>query len=278
MAPHPDHAGAGSWAHARVWCDRTRSLRNVVRQEVVRAQVRSVVGGRVGHALDVGAGQGTQAIALAREGWTVTALDPDPSMRAACRAALGDESPVVADRVDVVAGDVASLDVAAGDADLVLCHGVLMYLADPAAAVAAVVGRVRPDGWASILTRNAAAVPFRPARRGDWTAARAALDEVVAAAGDGRRVAYTNELGAACHADRVEDLVAGMGEHGLVDVAWFGVRVAVDDHDPDDPGPTEPADREALLAVEVRLGARDPFRGVAPLVHVVGRRPGPAPG
>ena len=41
--------------------------------------VRSLVGPPTGSALDIGAGMGISAFALAKEGWQTTALEPDPS-------------------------------------------------------------------------------------------------------------------------------------------------------------------------------------------------------
>lgn len=49
--------------------------------------------------LDVGAGQGTQSIRLARAGHRVLAVEPDPGMRAVFRAALDAEPGQVRDRV-----------------------------------------------------------------------------------------------------------------------------------------------------------------------------------
>jgi S-adenosylmethionine-dependent methyltransferase len=95
------------------WLDRLGNLRNVVRQEVIARQLArhvpdisgmtAMAGTQVPmppplQVLDVGAGQATQAIRLARLGHLVTALDPDPQMRDAAAAALAREEPEVRSR------------------------------------------------------------------------------------------------------------------------------------------------------------------------------------
>lgn len=270
--PPDDGHDPGTWVAGDTWTRRLGRLRNVVRQEVVARQVAEVVAGRTGVALDVGAGQGTQAIRLARAGWEVRALDPDPALRRACTVSLAGEPPAVAARVDVVAGDLAGLARRAPlDADLVLCHGVFMYLDEVTGPLAALARHVGPGGTLSLVVRNAAALALRPARRGDWDLARSLLDFPP---GDpSARPAYVNELGAACHADHVDHLVAVLASHGLGGARWFGVRLAVDDADPDRPVPDDPVELAALLDVEEELGRREPYRRLAPLAHVVVRRP-----
>jgi S-adenosylmethionine-dependent methyltransferase len=82
----------------------------------------------------------------------------------------------------------------------------------------------------------------------------------------------SNRIGASARADRLGDLTVRLAGCGLEVTAWYGVRVFTDIA-PDDAGP--PADLEALLACEERAGRTDPYRQVAPLLHVISRR---APG
>lgn len=256
---------------AATWVARLGLLRNVVRQEVVRRQLAGVLG-RPGRALDVGAGQGTQAIALARDGWTVDASEPDPGMRSRLREALDAVPPAARSRVRVSDAGVEQLDGMRQTYDLVLCHGVLMYLDSPDAPLTSLAGRVAPGGAVSIVTRNAQAMAWRPALRGDWPGVLAMLAELSSAASEGRDPLYRNEIGASARADSVEhitDLLAGCG---LARSTWFGVRVATDGVDVQTPVPEDQAQLASLLDAEEALGRTEPYRRMATLFHVVAWR------
>ena len=81
---------------------------------------------------------------------------------------------------------------------------------------------------------------------------------------------YRNRLGIAARADRLADLAAALTRHGMPVRAWYGVRVFTDTA-PGDAAPTG-TDLDALLACEERAGRTDPYRRVAPLLHVVAAR------
>ncbi|HET7278303.1 MAG TPA: methyltransferase [Dermatophilaceae bacterium] len=260
---------------AATWVARLGLLRNVVRQEVVRRQLTGVLG-RPGRALDVGAGQGTQAIALARDGWTVDAAEPDPGMRSRLNEALDAVPPEARARVRVCDVRVDELDAMRQTYDLVLCHGVLMYLESPDAAVGSLAGRVAPGGAVSIVARNAQAMAWRPALRGDWAGVLAMLAELSAAAREGRDPLYRNEIGVSARADSVEHITELLTGCGLSRSTWFGVRVATDGVDVRTPVPEDQALLASLLDAEEALGRTEPYRRVATLFHVVGWRDDPA--
>jgi SAM-dependent methyltransferase len=141
----------------------------------------------------------------------------------------------------------------------VLCHGVLMYAADPDPVLRSIAGLTAPGGMASLLVRNGDALAMRPGLAGDWAACAEAFDTD----------RYRNRIGITARADRLADLTARLAVHGLTVTAWYGVRVFTDTT----PGDAEPPpDLAALLACEERAGRTDPYRGVAALLHLIARR------
>lgn len=251
------------------WLTRQGNLRNLVRQEMVTRQLARHLGEPHGAVLDVGAGQGTQSIGLARLGFDVLAVEPDAAMRAAFEAAIEAEPGDVRERLRIAAGSVEGLDDVAGDRtfDVVLCHGVLMYLPEPGPAVVALSDRVAHGGVLSLLARNASAMALRPGLRRLWADVLDLLDEAEQPVPH-----YVNELGVRARADRLEELASYVSGRRMHVEAWYGVRVVTDGVAVDEPAPTDPDELDALLAAEERLGHTDPYRRVATLLHLIGRR------
>ncbi|MGW7421003.1 class I SAM-dependent methyltransferase [Streptomyces sp. NPDC054813] len=211
--------------------------------------------------LDVGMGQGTQALRLARAGHQVTGVEREPTMIAAAREVLAGEPEGIRERVRIVEGDGRDTGVhfLPGSFDLVLCHGVLMYVEEPDALLAGLARMLAPGGLLSLLVRNADALAMRPGLSGDWTGAMGAFDTV----------SYRNRLGLEVRADRLATLTAALAGIGAPLHSWYGVRVFTDTA-ADGAGP--PADLETLLAAEERAGRTDPYRAVAALLHLCGVR------
>ncbi|MGH3352376.1 MAG: class I SAM-dependent methyltransferase [Nocardioides sp.] len=239
-----------------IWADRLGSLRNVVRQHVIAAQLSEHLDADAS-VLDIGCGQGTQAVRLATRGLQVTGVDPSADLLARL-----DEAAVSAGvEVRTLAGKLSDLDgLLDGERfDLVCAHGLLMYLPDGEAAVRALVRQVRPGGLLSFTVRNGDALAFRPGIRGQWAKAIAAFDGTT----------YVNELGADAEAHRLGDVIGWCERASLRVEAWYGVRVFTDGRDAADT--PDPDSLQECLTVEVEAGRRDPYRRMASQLHIIAR-------
>ncbi|WP_251022662.1 bifunctional 2-polyprenyl-6-hydroxyphenol methylase/3-demethylubiquinol 3-O-methyltransferase UbiG [Streptomyces sp. ISL-10] len=243
-------------------------MRNTVRQELVARQLEEQISARypVGQrlrVLDVGMGQGTQALRLARAGHTVTGLESDAAMLKAARESLAGEPAGIRERVRLIEGDGRDTGVhfLPGSFDVVLCHGVLMYVAEADAMLAGLARMLAPGGLLSLLVRNGDALAMRPGLAGDWSAARSAFDTEM----------YTNRLGLTVRADRLAALTETLEGINAPLHAWYGVRVFTDSVGNDVELPSA-EELHQLLSVEERAGRTDPYRRVAALLHLCGVR------
>jgi S-adenosylmethionine-dependent methyltransferase len=266
----------GTFVDARMgWLGHLGNVRNVVRQEMISRQLGRHLAAPPARVLDVGAGQGTQSIRLARAGYQVLAVEPDQGMRGALLATLAREPAEVQDRVTLREGSVGGLHAVTGSTayDAVLLLGVLMYLPASEPVIAELAPLVAPGGIVALAARTAASARWRPAARQDWTAALAAFEEYDSAMAEGRDMRYINEIGAPARADELGALTSSAARFGLVLENWYGVRIAVDPEELDPPPPSDPRELTALLDVEERLGATDPYRQLGQLAHLILRKP-----
>ncbi|MFF5566728.1 class I SAM-dependent methyltransferase [Streptomyces sp. NPDC012623] len=240
----------------------------MVRQELVARQLDEQITarfpfGRRLRVLDVGMGQGTQALRLARAGHTVTGLESDPGMLATARETFAREPEGIRERVRLIEGDGLETGVhfLPGSFDVVLCHGVLMYVAEPDAMLAGLARMLAPGGLLSLLVRNGDALALRPGLAGDWDGALEGFDSAM----------YTNRFGVRVRADRLEALTATLAGIAAPLHAWYGVRVLTDGAAADAP-PPEGEELERLLTAEDRAGRTEPYRRVAAMLHLCGVR------
>ena len=208
--------------------------------------------------LDVGCGQGTQALHLARAGHLVTGLDPSERLLAEFDAALAAEPAEVAARVRLIhgTGEDAAPDLVTGAFDVVLCHGVLMYLDDITPMLTALSAVAGPTGLSPAGPEWAA-----PPRCGTGCAATGQLRWPLSTA----RITST---GSACAPARtlprtVDEVLGPLGWQRPSGLACGSSLIT-------GTSPRRPAAELAgLLAAEREAGGRDPYRSVAAFLHLV---------
>ncbi|WP_052851837.1 methyltransferase [Streptomyces avicenniae] len=247
--------------------------RTALRTDVVRDALRQVLadlsertGRPVLDVLDTGGGSGSFAVPLAALGHRVTVVDPSPDALFALGRRAAEKG--VADRVRGVQGDTQDLHDVLGDVtfDMVLCHGVLEYLDDPAAGLRAVARALRPDGGVlSLLAAGLGGAVLSRALAGRFTEARRALEDPAGRWGDADPVPHRFTP------DRLTALADGAG---LAVLGTQGVRVFADLV----PGAlvdTGPDALAQLARLEAEAAALPAFQAIAGQLHLLAVRGGP---
>jgi S-adenosylmethionine-dependent methyltransferase len=238
---------AGSRAHTRtavVW----RGLAERIDGLAPGAQV-----------LDIGGGTGGFAVRVAEQGHQVTVVDPSPD----ALAILGRRSSEtqVSDRVRGVQGDLSQLSdlVAAGELaaefDLVLCHGVLEVVDDPAESLQVLAERVRPGGVLSLLVGQRHAAVVARATAGHLAQALAAL-----------------RGGDAIRRFTAQEVTSLLEAAGFRDTTLHAVRVFTD-MVPSSLVDLEPGAGALLAELEEEVAERPEYLALATQIHALSQRP-----
>ncbi|MFF1901959.1 methyltransferase [Kitasatospora sp. NPDC058218] len=244
---------------AHAYLDHARGIRGEVRFQLVTRALARHLPQRPCRVVDIGGGFGRQAILLARAGHSVTVVDNDETLLRAAADLVAAEPAEVGRRVRLVQGLGEEAPELVGTGfDLVCCHSVLLYLADPDPMLDALVRLAAPGGLVSLLTVNRDSQAMRDGLQGDW---RGALATLLESSEQGGQYLPTRP-------DTPQDLGRRLAALGAPTVEWLGVRV-FSDHRSGEPSPEEFAD---LCELEWQAGLRDPYRGLARLFHLVARR------
>ncbi|MFI6098837.1 class I SAM-dependent methyltransferase [Lentzea sp. NPDC051213] len=192
--------------------------------------------------LDVGGGDGSDAVALTSLGHDVTVVDNSPSMLEIARS-RGLEC------VEASVWEMPDL----GSFDVVLCHNLVQYEPE---CLPAVVAPLRPGGLVSVMAINRHSAPLVTAIRAlDLAGAVAALDSPVA-----RTATFDREIRLFTYDEIVTEL------RGCEVLGHYGIR-SVCDYIADDS--LKHSAYEALEELELALTDREPYMHTARLFQVI---------
>lgn len=218
------------------------------------------------HILDAGGGLGQVSQRLAALGHTVVLAEPSATLLARARTLMAAaQTPL--ERVTFLPSTIQALEEqhrAHPDLparyDLVVCHAVLEWLADPQATLQVLLRQVPPGGWLSLAFYNRESIVWKNLLKGN-------LRKVQQGQLAGEPGSLTPQ-----HPQSAPAVLAWLAAAGLETVQVTGIRCL---HDYLYPGVEIAPDD--LLAVERELAHREPYKWLGRYIHVMARRPAAAP-
>lgn len=235
-------------------------LKGDIRLAVLNRDLAPLLGAHQGKlkVVDVGGGQGQFALDLAAAGHRVWIADISAEMLALARQQV--EVRGLQDRVQLLQQPLQSLaeDPGLPRADLLLCHAVLEWLGQPAAAMQHLAACLVPGGYLSLTFYNRRALEFRLLQRGSLRQLDRNRDS-----GDwsGHPGSLTPQ-----HPLLTEDVMDWVTQAGLSVVAHSGIRCFHDFMTPEMRDKLPPA---AIVEKELQYSRIDPYRQLARYVHLL---------
>jgi SAM-dependent methyltransferase len=243
------------------------SGRGSTRTAVVWSGLEPGLRGEPRDVLDIGGGTGGLAVRIGALGHRVVVVDPSPDALAALDRRAREHDVAVTGRQ----GDLSTLldVVSPAGADVVLCHGVLEVVDDPAAALTVLAQVLRPGGTLSLLVSQRHAAVVARAMAGHFQQALALLDPTTGQQTPQQTPQQTHQgrTGRRFTRDELVALVEGAGF--AVDTV-HGIRVFTD-LVPGSLLDLEPGATAALVELEQAVAARPEYLPLATQLHLLAR-------
>lgn len=232
-------------------------VRGHVREQLTRRNLSEFVVNESLNVLDVGGGDGRDAVWLASQGHKVKLVDPSSVMLD--KASQLVHSSDLSQLVTIQLGDPEELLVGVKDSyDLVLSHGVVMYIDNPQAHLDLLGRVVKPSGTVSVLTKGKAGSLLRLLHKQD-TGAALELQKTNH---------LTNNLEEHVLAVTKESFVPMLRAAGLSLLQSFGVRIATEfDYRPITALPAQ--ELASIIDIEARLGSNEDTKGMGQMLHFI---------
>ncbi|MCH2340912.1 methyltransferase domain-containing protein [Pseudomonas sp. NPDC047963] len=222
--------------------------KGAIRLAVLQADLTEVLPERPLRILDIGAGLGHMSLWLAQQGHQVTLAEPAEPMLEGARKQFA-EAGQTGTFIQAPWQDVESH--VEGPFDLIICHAVLEWLAEPQTILPVLHRLVAEDGWLSLAFYNRDALIYRNLLKGHFKKLRTQTY-----AGERQSLTPQQPLDP-------RELAAQLAPHWQVE-STSGVRVFHDYMPADFQARTEPAD---LIEMELAYRRHPSFAGLGRYLH-----------
>lgn len=244
--------------HSRLYAEQAETMRDYLRHEVTRANLNRTLSeflSRPRRIVDIGGARGTDALWLARQGHDVVLADLDEDSLAQVP-----EKSLLSGTLLGTSESVLS-EYGPETFDLVISHGVLMYLDWPSEELERLNKLLVPGGYLSLLNAGKIGKINRMKALGK----QAELDKLR------QTNKYVNEIGAVATPYLPQEIEAMLGRAGFEPVDWSGVNIRHDiDRRPLDEVPV--FHRNRIINAELE-DSRDPtLRPSGQMLHYIARK------
>ncbi len=205
--------------------------------------------------LDVGGGQGQLAIEFAKQGHHLTLCDVSEKMIELAKQAAAMEH---INTINFLHCPLQSLNEHYGtQANIVLCHAVLEWMANPEEAFPVLCENLESGGILSLaffnvdslIYKNLVRANYRKALSGDYVGVEGSLTPI-------------NPL-------KIDQVKAWCEQHGLTILDYSGIRTF---HDYIADKTTRARHPEAVIEAELKFSKQDPFRQLGRYIHLVAQK------
>jgi S-adenosylmethionine-dependent methyltransferase len=214
-------------------------------------------GGKPLTVLDAGGGLGQISQRLAALGHHVILSEPAAPMLQRAKE-LFVENGIDSSNVQFLQSTIQALPEHLHDqqVDLVICHAVLEWLADPLPTLARLLPRIKPGGWLSLAFYNRESIVWKNLLKGNF---KKAQEEHLS--GDSGSLTPL-------HPQSAPEVLAWLQQEGLCVTSVTGIRCL---HDYLYPGVTIPPSE--LMALERALSRQEPYKWLGRYIHVITEKP-----
>lgn len=207
--------------------------------------------------LDAGGGFGQLGVRLAALGHRIVLAEPAAPMLERARQGFV-EAGIDAARMQFEQASIQQLPAVLGERqfDLVICHAVLEWLAEPLATLGQLLPWLKPGGWLSLAFYNRESIVWKNLLKGNVDRARSAH-----LPGEAGSLTPQNPQSA-------PEVLAWLQGQGLAVVQVTGIRCLNDYL-----FPGVKIDTDTMLSLERELGHQEPYKWLGRYIHVIARRP-----
>lgn len=233
-------------------------VRGFVRYALVQRNLRPHLEGSPQNIVDVGGGAAIDAAWIATLGHEVTIVEPSAEQIEKGKKRLAVLPTDVQNRVTFVHGVTQDVlgDAGAGKYDMVLSHGVAMYVENPKNFIGELMSLIKAGGRISLLEKGYFGQEARLIRQGK-------TEELVALRATKKVINNMERTVHAFYPDDLRRMIVGAGGR-IID--WTGVRLITDD-DTRRVDSLEPRELEAIIEAEHSQGKNPGIRAQGQMLH-----------